>query len=151
MSEEKKLLLKWIRRYVAREGLNDSYRESISLDDVYRETMSLLAQPEQEPKIEFRGLRTNGDSYSQEPVAKSIADRINTPTSLQDLNDCIDWALTQQGQEPLSDEVLYLDRLRKKVEMMKKEWIEYNLTDNLINDFFVCARKELADEGVESE
>ena len=97
MSKERKLLLEWIRRYVALMALNDSYRESISLDDVYGETLSLLAQPE---------------------------------------------------QEPLSDEVLYHDRLRKKVEMMKKEWVEYNLTDNLINDFFACARKELADEGV---
>ena len=48
MSRERELLLKWIRRYVAREGLNDSYREPISLDDVYGETLSLLAQPEQE-------------------------------------------------------------------------------------------------------
>ena len=59
MSEEKKLLLKWVRRYIAREGLNDSYRESISLADVYIETLSLLAQPEQEQEQE----------QEQEPVA----------------------------------------------------------------------------------
>ena len=145
MSKERALLKEIIRHFA--EGGLAIIASNSDVGKTLHNAQELLAQPEQE----FRGLRTNGDSYSQEPVAKSIADRINTPTSLQDLNDCIDWALTQQGQEPLSDEVLYLDRLRKKVEMMKKEWIEYNLTDNLINDFFVCARKELADEGVESE
>ena len=51
MNKERQLLQKWVRRYIAREGLNDSYREPISLDDVYIETLSLLSQPEtkQEP------------------------------------------------------------------------------------------------------
>ena len=49
MSKERELLKEWVRRYIAREGLNDSYRESISLDDVYGETLSLLTQPEQPP------------------------------------------------------------------------------------------------------
>ena len=57
----------------------------------------------------------------------------------------------QSDQEPLSDDGLYYERMKKKVDRMKKEWIEYNLTDQLINDFFACARKELADEGADDE
>ena len=49
MSKERDLLKEWVSSYIAREGLNDSYREPISLAGVYRETMSLLAQPEEEP------------------------------------------------------------------------------------------------------
>ena len=35
------------------------------------EVEKLLAQPEQEPKIEFRGIRSNGDSYSPEQIEES--------------------------------------------------------------------------------
>ena len=48
----------------------------------------------------------------------------------------------------MSKEMSYYERLRKKVERMEKEWIEYNMTDQLINDFFACAREELDDEGI---
>lgn len=49
MSKERELLKEWVSSYIAREGLNDSYREPISLDDVYRKTMALFAQSDQEP------------------------------------------------------------------------------------------------------
>ena len=48
----------------------------------------------------------------------------------------------------MSKEMSYYERLRKKVERMEKEWIEYNMTDQLISDFFARAREELDDEGI---
>lgn len=40
------------------------------------EIKELLAQPEQESKIDFRGLRSNGDSYSPEQIEESLAQPI---------------------------------------------------------------------------
>jgi hypothetical protein len=102
MSKERELLG---RAMIFIDSAYEGKKALLLCDDI----QELLAQPEQEPKIEFRGLRLNGGSYSQEPVAKSIADRINTPTSLQDLNDCIDWALTQPEKEPTPCAVSYDD------------------------------------------
>lgn len=47
----------------------------------------------------------------------------------------------------MSKEMSYYERLRKKVERMEKEWIEYNMTDQLINDFLLVLEKNLMMKG----
>ena len=47
----------------------------------------------------------------------------------------------------MSEEMPYYERLRKKVERMEKEWIEYNMTDQLINDFLLVLEKNLMMKG----
>ena len=57
-------------------GLNDSYRESISLDDVYGETLSLLAQPEQEPLTGSeisQGFKADKDATNAESYWAGVA------------------------------------------------------------------------------
>lgn len=64
MSIERALLHRWYR------GATDQ----ADLNELYDTTVKLLTQPEQtkqEPKIEFRGLRSNGDSYSPEQIEES--------------------------------------------------------------------------------
>ena len=65
MSKERELLG---RAMILIDSAYEGKKALLLCDDI----QELLAQPEQEqePKIEFRGLRSNGDSYcSQEPVA----------------------------------------------------------------------------------
>jgi hypothetical protein len=45
--------------------LDEMQYHSLDCPELVLEIQELLAQPEQEPKIEFRGLLLNGGSYSQ--------------------------------------------------------------------------------------
>ena len=69
MSKERELLKK-VLAYVVAKDLVVEFEMATQIEETFIEIKELLAQPEREPKIEFRGIRSNGDSYSsQEPVA----------------------------------------------------------------------------------
>lgn len=48
----------------------------------------------------------------------------------------------------MSEELNYYQRMQKKVNRMTQEWIEHNMTDQLINEFCSRAREELTNEGI---
>lgn len=51
----------------------------------------------------------------------------------------------------MSEELIYYEKLQQKVARMKQEWLENHITGELINEFFACAKEELANEGKGNE
>ena len=60
--------------------LDEMQYHSLICPELVLEIQELLAQPEQEP---FRGLRLNGDSHPQEPVAWQLSSKDSSYTELR--------------------------------------------------------------------
>jgi len=70
MSKERELLKEVMSHFAAGEVAVSNGNFGVLAATLYK-IQELLAQPEQESKIDFRGLRSNGDSYSPEQIEES--------------------------------------------------------------------------------
>ena len=98
MSKERALLKEIIRHFA--EGGLAIIASNSDVGKTLHNAQELLAQPEQE----FRGLRTNGDSYSQEPVAWKDNNYGNLHH--QNWGDSIPLYASPPTHKPLSDDVI---------------------------------------------
>lgn len=128
MSKERALLKEIIRHFA--EGGLAIIASNSDVGKTLHNAQELLAQPEQE----FRGLRTNGDSYSQEPVAWKDNNYGNLHH--QNWGDPRPLYAAPQKQEPSTSAREMYQRGYAQAELDSKRKQE-PLSDDVINDIFV--------------